>query len=135
MSTDPLNNPTLDPKQYPVINIPFIIDGGGSVITAGIKGDLDIQFPCIIKSVTLLADQTGSIVIDIWKDSFANYSPTVADTITSGAKPTISANIKSYDDVITGWTKLIEKRSVLRINVDSVSAITRVTLSLAVIKI
>ena len=32
---------------------------------------------------------SGSIVIDVWKDTYANFPPIVADTITASAKPTL----------------------------------------------
>jgi len=71
--------------------IVFIIDGGGSAITPGEKGHLEIPFKCEIQRVTMLADQSGSIVVDIWKDTYANFPPTDADSITSATPPTISA--------------------------------------------
>lgn len=112
--------------------ITFVIDGGGSAITTGVKGDLEIPFGCTIVAATLLADQSGSIVIDIWKDTYANYPPTVDDTITASAKPTISTATKSQDTTLTGWTTSITAGDTLRFNVDSVTTITRVTLSLKV---
>ena len=60
-----------------------VIDGGGSTITTGVKGDVNCDFAFTIVQWALLADQSGSIVIDIWKDTYANYPPTVADTITA----------------------------------------------------
>lgn len=115
--------------------ITFIIDGGGVVITTGVKGDLEIGFDCEITRATLLADQAGSIVVDVWADVFGNYPPTVLDTITAAAKPTIVAATKSQDSVLTGWTTLIPAGTTLRFNVDSVSTIQRVTLSLDVEKL
>lgn len=117
-----------------IASITFIIDGGGSAITTGVKGDLEIPFACVIQQATLLADQSGSIVIDIWKDTYANYPPTVADTITASAKPTISSATKSQDATLTGWTTSIAAGDTLRFNVDSATTITRVTLSLKVRK-
>lgn len=118
-----------------IADIAFVIDGGGSEITTGIKGDLEIPFDCTITRATLIADQTGSIVIDIWKDTYANFPPTVADTITASAKPTLSAATKSQDSTLTGWTTAITAGDILRFNVDSITTITRVTLSLRVTKI
>lgn len=114
------------------IPINFIIDGGGATITTGIKGDVVIDFACTILSVTLLADQSGSIVVDIWKDTYANYPPLVADSITASAKPTISSATKSQDTTLTGWTTSIAAGETLRFNVDSVTTIQRVTLDLKV---
>ena len=112
----------------------FIIDGGGSAITTGVKGDLEIPFACTINRATVLLDQSGSIVIDIWKDTYANYPPTVADTITASAKPTVSATTKAQDSTLTGWTTSIAAGDTLRFNVDSITTATRATLSLKVTK-
>jgi hypothetical protein len=113
-----------------VFAIPFIIDGGGSVISTGVKGDITIPFACTITGAILLADQSGSIVVDIWKDTYANYPPTVADTITASAKPTLSSATKSTDSTLTGWTTSVAAGDVLRYNVDSVATVTRVLVSL-----
>ena len=117
-----------------VSTITFIIDGGGSAITTGVKGFLEIPFACTITQATTLADQTGSIVIDIWKDTYANYPPTVADTITAAAKPTISTSNKAQDSTLTGWTTSITAGDILGFNVDSITTVTRVTISLKVTK-
>lgn len=114
------------------LSITFLISGGGSTVATGIAGDLTVPFNCTITEWTLLADQTGSVVIDIWKDTYANYPPTVADTITGSAKPTISAGVKGQSSTLTGWTTTISAGDTLRFNVDSAAAITRVTLSLKV---
>lgn len=114
--------------------ITYVIDGGGSAITTGVKGYLEIPFGCTITQATIVADQSGSIVVDIWKDSYANYPPTVADTITASAKPTLSAAIKAQDSTLTGWTTSISAGDFLGFNVDSASTVTLVTISLRVTK-
>jgi hypothetical protein len=110
----------------------FQIDGGGSVITAGIAGWLEVPFDCTITAARLLADQTGSIKIDIWKDTYANYPPTNADTITGGNEPEISAAIKDEDTTLTSWTTSLTKGDILYFNVDSVATIERCLVSLSV---
>jgi hypothetical protein len=125
---------TLDVANVRTASITFIIDDGGAVIATGIKGDLEIPFGCTIQAVTLLADQTGSIVVDIWKDSYAAYPPTLADTITASAKPTLASAAKSQDTSLTGWTTNISAGQILRFSVSSASGLTRVTLSLKVLK-
>lgn len=126
--------PTKLDADIPVAEIVFILDGGGIALTTGIKGDIRVPFNCTINSVTLLADQSGSIVVDIWKDSYANYPPTVADTITASAKPTLSGASKSEDTTLTGWTTTIIAGDTLRINIDSAATLTRVALLLKVTK-
>ena len=116
-------------------SLAFVIDGGGSAIATGIHGDLEIPFNCTIQSVTLLADQSGAIVIDIWKDTYANFPPDNDDSITASAPPTIAASgVKAQDNTLSGWTTSLLKGDILRFNVDSVATIERITLSLKVNK-
>ncbi len=113
--------------------VEFVIDGAGSVITAGVKGYVEIPFACRITAVRLLADVSGSIVVDIWKDTYANYPPVDADSITASAVPTISAAIKSLDTTLTGWTTSVAAGDIVAFNVDSATTLTRVTVSLTVV--
>lgn len=109
-----------------------VIDGGGAPITTGQKGCIIVPFRCTIDRVTAIADQTGSIVVDIWKDTYANYPPTVADTIVASAPVTISSAQKAQDATLTGWTKTINANDILCFNVNSCTSITRLTLMLEV---
>ena len=112
--------------------IAFFIDGGGTALTTGIKGGVEVPMKCDIDRVTMLPDQSGSVVVDIWKDSYANYPPTDADSITASAVPTISSATKSQDSTLTGWTKAITAGDILYFNVDSITTITWVLVSLKV---
>lgn len=113
-----------------LVSITFIIDGCTSELTTGEKGHLEVPFNCTIQRVTMAADQTGSIVVDIWKDTYANFPPTNADSITASAPPTISSAQKSQDSTLTDWTTTINEGDILAYNVDSCTNITRVTVSL-----
>lgn len=113
-------------------NIQFIIDGGGATITTGVKGYIEVPYGCTVAGVRLLADQSGSIVIDIWKDTYANYPPVDADSITAAAPPTITTATKSQDTTLTGWTTSLAEGDVLGFNVDSITTCQRVTLVLDV---
>ncbi len=108
------------------------IDGGGSAITTGIKGDVVVPYACTITGWTLLADQSGSIVIDVWKDSYANFPPTVADTIAGSEKPTLSTATKNQDLTLTTWTTALTAGQILRFNVDSAATVQRVALAILV---
>lgn len=112
--------------------IMFVIGDGIAEPSTGVAGDMWIPFACTINEVVLLADQSGDVVVDIWKDSYANFPPTDADSITASAPPTISSSDKSDDSTLTGWTTSISAGDTLRFNVDSVSTISRVTVQLKV---
>lgn len=113
-------------------NIEFLIDGGGAAITTGIKGDLEVSFPCTINQATLVGDQTGTLIVNIWKDTYANFPPTSTVKITSTTPPTISSSVKAQDSTLSGWTTAVSVGDILRFNVDSCVTITRGTLSLKV---
>lgn len=113
--------------------IEVVIDGGGILLTTGIKTDIEIGFAATISAWTLLADQSGSVVVNIWKDVYANYPPTVADKITASAPPTISSATNAKSSTLTGWTTSISAGDTLRFNIDSVTSIQRVTLALEII--
>jgi len=112
----------------------IVLDGGGSQLSTGVHLYFEIPFDCEIVSARLMAKESGSIVIDLWKDTYANSPPTVADSITASAKPTLSSAQKSEDTTLTGWTKTLSAGNYLGVNVDSVTTITQVTLSLRVLK-
>ncbi len=136
--TDPASAQDAATKAYvdasKIGSIEVVIDGGGSTITTGIKVDVEVPFACTINRVTMLADQSGSIVVDIWKDTYANYPPVVGDSITASAKPTITTATKSQDATLTGWTTSVSAGDTMRFNVDSATTIQRLTLSLKVTK-
>ena len=113
-------------------SLTWVIDNGTSAITTGEHGHLEVPFACTIKQVSLSAKQPGSIVVDIWKDTYANFPPTNDDSITASAPPTISSAQKSQDSTLAGWTKSISSGDILAFNVDSCATITRVTISLKV---
>jgi len=115
-----------------IYKVGVTVDGSGSVISTGQKGYTTIPVTGTITKIRLLADQSGSVVIDVWKDAFANYPPTVADTITASAKPTLSSADNVEDTTLTGWTTSVTAGDVLGFNVDSVTTITRVTLELEI---
>ena len=115
-----------------IYKVGVTIDGAGSAITTGVKGYTSIPVSGTITKVRLLADQNGDAVLDIWKDVFANYPPTVADTITAAAKPTLSTADSFEDTTLSGWTTTVTAGDVLGFNVDSAATITRLTLELEI---
>ncbi len=113
----------------------FVIDGGGSAITTGVKGDLVIPFDCQIEEVRLLADQSGSVVVDLWRCTYDQYDaggthPVSADKITASTPPTLTSQTKNRDYYLQGWARTLCLGDVLRFNVNSITTVTRVTVFL-----
>ena len=113
-------------------SIGIVLDGGGGVISTGIKSDLIMPYSMIINSWTLMADQTGSLIVDIWKTTAALYPPTASNTIVgSGLYPSLSGTASiSQSTNLTNWNTTINSGDIIRFNVISASAVTRATLSL-----
>lgn len=126
-------------------------NGVSTPATGALPTGLKIPWPGRIDCWTLEADATGSIVLDIWKDTFANYPPTVADTIITAGKPTLSSVRKNSGYVWTGsgtpasqWPGAVllgpkapddqNAESRLLLNIDSVATIKQVLLTLRVQK-
>lgn len=117
-----------------ISQIGVVLDGGGAVLGTGPKFDMPIGFKATLTGVEMLADVSGSAVVDIWKDTYANFPPTIADTITGATPPTISAALKMQDFVLTGWNKALLSGDTLRFNVNSVTSIKRLTITLFMVK-
>ena len=102
-------------------------------VTAGSQIDILVPFGCTITRVTLMANVAGSVVVDIWRDTYANFPPTVADSIVGGSKPAISFAAKAQDSILSGWNTSILAGDILRFNIDSVTTITRLSVGLDVV--
>lgn len=115
----------------------FVADGGGAVLTTGLKAFLEVPFDATITAARLFADRVGSIVLDVWKCTYSQFDagvthPVLGDAITSVTPPTITAATKSENTTLTNWTVALHAGDVLGFNITSVSSIKRVTLSLDV---
>jgi len=112
----------------------FVIGDGQNAITTGLKGFLPIDFAHTIQQWSIVGDASGSVVIDIWRDTYANFPPTDADSITASAQPTISSAQKGQSSTLTGWSTTGAANTVYGINIDSVSTFKQLTLVLKVAK-
>jgi hypothetical protein len=121
-----------------VSDITIVLDGGGSVLVAGLKGYYFVDFNCTITQATLLADQTGSAIVNIWSCTYANFNPgthpVAADKITSATPPTIASAVKAQDATLSGWSTSIVAGTVLAFNIDSVTTCQRLTLALKIVR-
>jgi hypothetical protein len=99
-------------------------DGGGVAITTGAKGFYVCPFKMTITGWTMVADQSGSITVDVWKDTYANHPPVDADSIVT---PAISSATKAQGSSLS---IAVAKGDILRFNVDSATTVTMVTLAL-----
>lgn len=106
------------------------IGDGTNVITTGVKGFLEVPYNMVVTGWTLVGDASGSIVIDVWKDTYANFPPTVADTIAGTEKPTLASAQANQDITLSSWTTALTLGDWLAFNVDSATTVKQVTLSI-----
>lgn len=114
------------------VDAQFIIDGGGNVITTGVKGFLRIPWGTTIGFWTVMADQSGSIVVDILR---ANNAVPTTSIVGAGNKPTLSST-QFIGAFPTGWTSVsLAANDFIGFSVVSATTVTRVTVDLEMVKI
>jgi hypothetical protein len=107
-------------RRFPAARtMPIVLDGAGDELVPGIYGDVAIHFDGRIIRWRLLALESGSIQVDLWKTDYAGFPLTSAD--------------KNESTALTGWDVLVHDGETFRVNIDSVSGITRATLLLAIV--
>lgn len=104
--------------------IEICFDGGGAALTVDKKVDIVAKCAMTITGWTLLADQSGSVAIGVWKDTYANFPPVIADVLVTPAITTaVTAQASSLNLAVAAG-------DILRFNVNSATTIQRVTLAL-----
>lgn len=115
------------------------IDGGGAVFATGTKGYIRIPYSGTITGWTILeisaTPVTCSVVVDVWKDTYANYPPTVADAVFTD-KPTITTGIKGQNNApaIVAGKEVVTAGDMFGYNVDSVTDAQKVAVLIHITK-
>ena len=107
---------------------------GSTAIATGVAGWVEIPFGMTLTEVRLFVQPSGSIKVDVWVDSYANFPPDNGDTITGGNEPEVSSGVKDEDTTLTSWTKGLSEGDVMMFNVDSCSTVTRVTIAFRAVR-
>lgn len=103
---------------------------GVNTITTGAKTWVRIPRNMTVTGWDITADQSSSIVLDVWYDSYANFPPTVADTIAGSEKPTLTTAVKNQDVALGTWTDVtLVEGDYAKFSVDSVTSATHVVVS------
>jgi len=109
------------------------IGGGGDLPATGSKGFLQIPFAATIKSWTMLADAAGSSAqITVKKSTYSGFPTTTS--IVAAAPPILTTAQKNTSSTLTGWTTAIAAGDVLEFVLDSRSVLTRLHLTLELVR-
>jgi len=118
------------PRRPLVESIELVLDGGGLALTTGSKAFLEVAFGATITAVRLMADQVGSVQLDLKKADYAAMPTT--SSIVGASPPTLSSAQKSEDATLLGWTTALAAGDWLEVTVTSASLVQRLTVSLTV---
>lgn len=114
--------------------IHFSIDGGDSVIQVGETAWVRIPYAMTITGGwEITTDVVGTIRIDVWKDTYANYPPTDSDAMPyEGNEPYVINGLSSQDTSVAGdWqTTTLNEGDYVKIYVDSCDTATKAYLTI-----
>lgn len=114
-------------------DVVFVVDNGDSDITSGQTDFVRIPYSGKLLDWCILADQTGSVVVDVWLGR-DKAIPSVANTICSGPKPTLSNNNFSEMTTLPWSITSFDQDDVLGFQVVSVSGLKKFRLSIKTLR-
>lgn len=108
-------------------------DGGGSALSGSVTRCQHVDYAGTIQGVTLAADQTGSVTVDVKTVAYSSYTgPGSASTITASDTPALASAVKYQDTTLTGWTTALSANSQVCFALTSPSTVQWVQITLKV---
>ncbi len=83
-----------------------------------------VASPMIIDGVSILANTSGDLVVDVRKVPIGGFPATGGDSICASAKPTLTADQTYLDTTLTGWDKAAIIGDTYTFHIDSVTTVT-----------
>ncbi len=116
--------------------ITFTFDGATAVVPTNLTRYVTVPYNCTITGFYMLADTTGTTVIDVMRCTFTQFDagsthPVIADHITASLPPTITSNKTNVTSVGT-WSASLTNGNVLAFRTITNTAATTISLSLIV---
>lgn len=115
------------------------LDGGGAVLTVNSQANVTIPYAGVITGWEIVENSStpisSSAVVSVWKDTYANYPPTVADTIFS-TNPTLSSAIKNQNlsPTFVGAGATVTANDMLIFNLDSITSAQKLRITIFITK-
>jgi hypothetical protein len=123
-----------DPFTATPVAVEIIIDGQGNMITPGQHGQVYIPAPMQITNWWVMADQAGSVTVDIWRAN--NAIPLSSQSIigSSGNFPALSGAQFASSSPASWLSTALAKNDFIAFNVSSaatLASVQRITVALA----
>lgn len=121
--------------HYKPAGLGVFADAGGQAIPPGATvGAIRVPFPCNIVGLTMLADTTAGIEVDIWRSTaIGTYPPSAANSITGSCVPTLSGSQTLQNNTLSGWTTFLNAGDVLVFNaITGSTGVTKLSMALQV---
>ncbi len=118
-------------------NLTIMIDGDGNPIDPGVSGLLKLPTACTLTAWELVSVDgvEGSIVVELWADSYDNFPPDVADIVGASETPTLTAQVKNRNtNLNAGLGYALDAGDWLTWTVTSATDVTKVALSLTLVR-
>lgn len=115
-------------------NFGCVVDNTPAVITTGVKAYISMPYDGTITSWTILGDQTGTCVVDVWKTTYAGYPGSVANSITGGSYITLTSASKNTSSSLGTWTTSFTAGDIFVFNINSISTLNKITIIVNVSK-
>lgn len=95
-------------------------DTGGSALTAGSVVYFTVPYSCTISAFNITVD-AGTVTFDIWKIATGTAIPTVSNSITASANPSLSTGTALHSTTLTGWTTSVSANDIIGIDLKTVA--------------
>lgn len=115
-------------EKLRAVKVVIVLGDGVNNLTTGTKLRIPDLPAGVLTGWTMMADASGSVVIDLKKATYTGWPTTTS--ITASAKPTLSTAQKNTAATLTGWTTTITAGDALDVVIDSVTGLKQVTLVL-----
>ena len=116
------------PFNLYLAKISISIDAGTNTIETGFKGYFEATSDMTISGWNIVANRTGTVLIDLFKTTYNNFSS--FGSIITGIPPSLNNQNKSYGNVMTGWNIGVSRGDILEFVVKGCTGINKININI-----
>ena len=106
----------------------MVINGNGAVPSTGVKGFITIPYNLTVTSWNIFSNTTGSAVVDVIRSTYSNFGS--GTSIAGSELPTLTNQAKNQNNTISTWTTTLNSGDIITFNLNSISNITMLSVSI-----